>query len=332
MSQNALATQQPALLAKTAILKVIQGPNKGDMYRIQPPGAVIGRDPQNCQITLSDDRVSRQQCRIDFKFNGIFVEDLSGKSTTFVNLQSVATQILASGDQLGFGDTIFEITFENQTPLSLAAPPGIPQNGSTAPLNFGIPSQGNYAPAEEKQPFLNKKNITRLGFAAVLGVLVYFATLKEEIKKPSKIASPDEINTAIDAVQKRQEELRKPHENMTSQDSYNRRSAEKYFTKGFRDFQNKSYTRAIESFQTALAVQPNYIEAKRYLKLAEKRRQDLIDAHMDLGNKFKDKMMFKTCIAEFEKVLQIINRPEDKKYQLAKEQIQECRLLQQGTD
>lgn len=201
-------------------------------------------------------------------------------------------------------------------------------------MNFGIPTQNNF-PVDthlEKEPFLNKKNILRLGFAALIGVAVYFGTLKEEVKKPSKIASPEEINTAIEAVQKRQEELNKPRENQTSQDSYNRRSAEKYYTKGFRDFQNKSYTRAIESFQTALAVQPNYIEAKRYLKKAEKRRQDLVDAHMDLGNKFKDKMMYKTCIAEFEKVLQIINRPEDKKYQLAKEQIQECRLLQQGTD
>lgn len=329
MSNNALSTQTAAS-AKSAILKVIQGPNKGDMYRIQPPGAVIGRDPQSCQIPLNDDRVSRQQCRIDFKFNGIFVEDLSGKSTTFVNLQSVATQILASGDQLGFGDTIFEITFESQQPLSLVSPgfTGIPGP------NLGIPTQGTFGAPDpaEPQSLFNKKNIIRFGFVAVLLGALYLYNQKVAVKAPSKIAAPEEINTAIEAVQKRQEELRKPRENETSQDSYNRRSAEKYYQKGFRDYQAKSYTRAIESFQTALAVQPNHINAKRYLKLSEKRRYDLVDAHMDLGNKYKAKSMHKMCVAEFEKVLQIINRPEDKKYQLAKEQIQECRLLQQGTD
>ncbi len=331
---SALAvTQQSGPVAKTAILKVIQGPNKGDMYRIQPPGAVIGRDPQSCQIIINDDRVSRQQCRVDFKFNGIFVEDLSGKSTTFVNLQSVATQILASGDQLGFGDTIFEINFESQAPLSLAAPPGsLTANGQPVlpPAGlYGIPDLGAGAP---KEPFLNKKNIIRLGFVAILiagGIFINQEVLKA---KPPKINSPDEINQAIEAVQKRQEELRKPREHLTAQDTYNQRSAEKYYKKGLRDFQNKMYSRAIESFQTALSVQPNYVQAKRYLKLSEKRRQDAIDMHMDFGNKFKAKSMYKLCIGEFGKVLQIINRPDDKKYQLAKEQIQECRLLQQGTD
>lgn len=324
MSSLALNTQTVSG-AKSAILKVIQGPNKGDMYRIQPPGVIIGRDPGSCQIVLSDDRVSRQQCRIDFKFNGIFIEDLSGKSTTFVNLQGVATQILATGDQLGFGDTIFEITFENAPPLSMVS------GGGFAPSPLGLPNQPDYGEAES-QPFLNKKNILRIVFVAILLGAVYIINKKQEGKPPAKISSPDEIDQTIEAVQKRQEELRKPKEHLTPQDSYNRRSAEKYFLKGFRDFQNRSYTRAMESFQTALAVQPNYIEARRYLKLSEKRRLDSISAHMDLGNKYKAKSMYKYCIAEFEKVLQIINRPEDKKYQLAKEQIQECRLLQQGTD
>lgn len=330
MSSLALS-QQTVSGAKSAILKVIQGPNKGDTYRIQPPGAVIGRDPQSSQIIVNDDRVSRQQCRIDFKFNGIFVEDLSGKSTTFVNLQSVATQILASGDQLGFGDTIFEITFESQAPLSLAAPgmPALPGLPPAPPAGlYGIPDLGSTA----KEPFLNKKNIIRIGFGLVLLVGAYIINQEVIAKKPPKIASPDEINQAIEAVQKRQEELRKPRENLTPQDTYNRRSAEKYYQKGLRDFQNKNYTRAIESFQTALSVLPTYPQARRYLKLAEKRRQDAIDMHMDFGNKFKAKSMYKLCMAEFEKVLQIINRPDDKKYQLAKEQIQECRLLQQGTD
>lgn len=329
MSSLALSPQSGPV-AKTAILKVIQGPNKGDMYRIQPPGAVIGRDPQNCQIIINDDRVSRQQCRIDFKFNGIFVEDLSGKSTTFVNLQSVATQILASGDQLGFGDTIFEISFESQAPLSLVAPPGSPAMPGLPPSSglYGMPDLAD-AP---KEPFLNKKNSIRLGFAAVLLVGAYIITQEVKGSKPPKISSPDEINQAIEAVQKRQEELRKPRENLTAQDTYNQRSAQKYFQKGLRDFQNRNFTRAIESFQTSLSVMPTYTQAKRYLKLSEKRRQDDIDMHMDFGNKFKAKSMYKLCMAEFEKVLQIINRPDDKKYQLAKEQIQECRLLQQGTD
>lgn len=328
---TSLALGQPTMNSiKSVVIKVIQGPDKGDTYRIQPPGAVVGRDPQSCQIVLKDHRVSRQQCRIDFKFNGIFIEDLTGKNTTFVNLQSVTTQILASGDQLGFGDTIFEISFENQNEMTLAG------SGKTAPFALypGFKHQtpiGSIQTSGESS-FLNKKNIVRLGFGVILLALVYVLNEKPVVKKPSEIAAPDHNNQAIEAVQKRQEELRKPLENLTQQDLYNKRSAEKYFFKGFRDFQNKSYSRAIESFQTALAVQPKYIEAKRYLKLAEKQRQNLVDDHMSLGNKYKGKSMYQMCVAEFEKVLQIINRPEDKKYQLAKEQIQECRLLKKGIE
>lgn len=320
---NALALGHTASAVQSALLKVIQGPNKGDTYRIHPPGVVIGRDPEGCQISLSDERVSRQQCRIDFKYNGIFIEDLSGKSSTFVNLQSISLQILASGDQLGFGNTIFEIVFENTTPLA--------STGQTSGFHFPrIPSITTSTTAEQ-EPFLNKKNITRIGFAVVLLVVVYILSQPDAITTQSKIADSNTIDQAIESAQKRQDDLRKQRQNETPQDSYNKRSAEKYFLKGFRDYQNKSYTRAIESFQTALSVQPRYMEAKRYLKLSEKKRLDLIDAHMDLGNKYKGKSMYNLCVAEFGKVLQIINRPEDRKYQLAKEQIQECRLLLQGT-
>jgi hypothetical protein len=326
---NELALNQQSQSA-AAVVKIIQGPDKGEVYRILPPGVVIGRDPATCQIFVSDERVSRQQCRIDFKFNGIFLEDTSGKGTTFVNMQSITTQILSNGDQIGFGDTIIEITMEGQQALSLVG------NNQALPSPFAASSpfgmNGMSASESAPQPFLNKKNILRIGFVLILGALAYVGTMKTIATKPKTIASPDDVNQAIEAVQLRQEELQAATKDLPNAEIHNRRQAEKYYIRGFRDYQNKKYSRAIESFQTTLAIYPGHIVAKRYLRLSEKRRQDLIDAHMDLGTRYKHKSMYKLCMAEFEKVLQIINQPENKKYQLAKEQIKECRLLQKGSD
>ncbi|MCB9073290.1 MAG: FHA domain-containing protein [Bdellovibrionaceae bacterium] len=334
MSEAALPQQSPFT---SAVMKILQGPDKGDIYRIQPPGIVIGRDPNHCQIVLSDDRVSRQQCRIDFTIDGLFIEDVSGKSTTFVNMQNITTQILRSGDQLGFGDTIIEISMETPKPLTLASshntttPSPMPNLPPPSPFSF---NNGNFAVPETlaKEPFLNKKNIIRIGFGVILATLIYLGTRPEVVKKPKPIASPNEINQSIEAVKMRQDQILNTHPEMDEREVYNHRKAENYYIRGFRDYYNKQYSRAIESFQTTLAIYPNHTMAKRYLKLSEKLREGLVDSHMDLGTKYRNKSMYKLCMAEFEKALQIINQPENKKYQLAKEQIKECRLLEQGSN
>lgn len=322
MSQ--LAVQQ-SQTSPSFILKVTQGPNKGDTFRILPPGVVIGRDPTSCQIALNDLRISRQHCRIDFTPEGVTIQDLAGKNTTLVNQQPVTHHALQHGDVIALGDTY--ILFHSGT---------VPAVRPATPPAFSKPAGADFFkkdPSGVAAPTQPPRNKTFYIVAAiVISALLYIVLSPEKAKgPPPKVVTPEAVDEAIVAVQKRQEELQKATSNMSEAELYNKRSAQKHYIRGFRDYQNQKYTRAIEAFQTTLATDPTHPQAKRYYRLAEKKRMDMIDQHMDLGLKYKEKLMYKMCIAEFEKVLQIINQPSNKKYQLAKEQIKECRLSLQGS-
>jgi hypothetical protein len=317
MSQLAISQQTTN---PTYFIKITQGPNKGDVYRISPPGVIVGRDPSASQITLFDARVSRQQCRIDFLEDLIIIEDLGGKGSTLVNGEPITKHNLNHGDSVTVGDSIliFEV---GDTPPKLAAAPKPNAGGKNTGNSFSAPAGPDKKPLRFILIFL---------VAGIVSAGLYFMP-EDKKSAPVKVGGPDDIDVAIEEVQKRQLELEKPHSAYSEQDLYNKRSAEKHFIRGFRDYQNGKYTRAIEAFQTTLATDPKHARARRYYKLAEKKRLDMVDYHMDLGRKYRDKGMYKYCMAEFEKVLQIINQPSHKKYQLAKEQIKECRLSLQGS-
>ncbi len=332
MSESALSSKPSSALQVT--IRILAGPNKGDVYRILPPGAIIGRDSQSCQVALMDARVSRQQCRLDYKMEGITIEDLSGRGTTFVNHQTIQGEhLLRSGDLIICGDTQLSIDIQMEgMHLSLASQTQKPQasgfQNSSSPMSY-IPNAAlpqNSLPGDPQ----TKRLYMIVGIGLLVGLGLWLMP-EDAPKPPPKIATSETINESIAAVQKRQEELQKATSQMSELDLYNKRSAQKHYIRGFRDYQNGRYNRAMEAFQTALATDRSHTMARRYYKLAEKKRLDEVDYHMDLGLKYKDKAMYKMCIAEFEQVLQILNQPSHKKYQLSKEQMKECRLsIQEG--
>lgn len=309
---------------RVVLLRITKGANRGENYKVVPPGVVIGRDPESCKIVLNDLRVSRQQCRIDFKSNGVTIEDLSKKQTTLVNQQPIEYVTLQSGDVINLGDT--QITFEISTDGAVVTKkPTTPDKASKNPLakfSFGSSKQTDGPPKSKLPKFI---------MIALVVLVIGFLMLPSKKKgPPPEVATAADQTAAIDAVIKRQEELQKDTKDLSGRERYNKRRAEEHFIRGFRDYQNGVYNRAIEAFQTTLATDPSHRTARRYYKLAKKKQQDMVDYHMDLGNKYKQKNMYRYCIAEFEKVLQIINEPNDSKYKLAKEQMKECRLARQG--
>jgi Inner membrane component of T3SS, cytoplasmic domain len=315
MSSSALNSS--TFSAYQVTLRIVAGPNKGDVYRLLPPGAIIGRDSLSCQVALMDARVSRQQCRLDYKMEGLIAEDLSGKKTTLVNQRPIdGEHLLQTGDILTCGDTHISIEIQSdalvKAPTSYIPEAALPQNKTS-----GMDPQ-------------SKRLSMIVGVGLLVGLGLWMMPT-DPPKPPPKIATSETINESITAVQKRQEEILKSTSQLSELDLYNKRSAQKHYIRGLRDYQNGRYNRAIEAFQTALATDRSHVMARRYYKLAEKKRLDDVDYHMDIGLKYKDKGMYKMCIAEFAQVLQILNQPTNKKYQLAKEQIKECRLsIQEG--
>ncbi len=111
------ALKQNLFKAIDFLIRVEKGPDAGKAYRIQPPKITIGRDPR-CQITLTDPKVSRQQCSIKFS-NNVICEDLSSRKTTLVNGQPCGKTVLRPGDKISFGQTV--IVFQTRTSESAQA-------------------------------------------------------------------------------------------------------------------------------------------------------------------------------------------------------------------
>jgi len=67
----------------------------------------IGRE-KKCQIELDDPSVSRQHAQIEFSQSSFSITDLNSCNSTFINDNKINKQILASGDLIRIGHTIFK--------------------------------------------------------------------------------------------------------------------------------------------------------------------------------------------------------------------------------
>jgi hypothetical protein len=87
-------------------LVVKAGPDTGKRLDLSDDNA-IGRDVQ-CQITLSDDHVSRQHARVKFEAGQFFIYDIGSSSGTFVNGRQVQRLMLYDGAVIRLGNTTME--------------------------------------------------------------------------------------------------------------------------------------------------------------------------------------------------------------------------------
>ncbi len=295
------------------LIKVESGPDKGRVYRLLPPQVTLGRDPSTCQIVLGDAKVSRQQCTIKFKDN-VICEDLSTRKTTLVNGHPCRRTILKPGDRISFGDT--SLVFETR---SKAQP--TPELG------------GQTQPTEEARNKSEGRKKFRLFLIAIIALFGVVLALQQENSAPpsENLATQEDLNKQIEASRERASLLRDSREEKIKlNDKKYLYSVEKHFISGFRDFQNGRYGRALDSFGTTIATDQTHARAQQYAKSARKKQGDLIDTHLRDGEKYKNKMMFNRCAAEYEKALVLITNVNSKRYDLAKAQLTECRLLKTG--
>jgi Nif-specific regulatory protein len=90
-----------------AELEAIAGPLRGSSIPLSEAEVSIGREPSN-DISLLDAGVSRHHCLILNSGDGQFkIQDLNSRNSTFVNDVPVIERVLASGDQIKIGSSLF---------------------------------------------------------------------------------------------------------------------------------------------------------------------------------------------------------------------------------
>lgn len=98
---------------------VLAGESAGEMFRIEPSGAVIGR-AADVDLRLRDDGVSRRHARVLITGGQATVEDLGSANGTLVNGEPVTRAVLRDGDKIQVGaTTILKFTYADELEESL---------------------------------------------------------------------------------------------------------------------------------------------------------------------------------------------------------------------
>jgi pSer/pThr/pTyr-binding forkhead associated (FHA) protein len=292
-------------------IRIETGPDAGKAYKIQPPSIKIGRDPE-CQIALSDPKVSREQCLIKFTDNVICV-DISSRKTTRVNGKPCKDHPLKPGDIVSFGESSFRFL----TKANELSQPKL---------------KGQIQTPELREKNNSKKRFTL--FMVVIGLLVGILLFLKESpsnEPETQLLTQEDVKKQIEESRERTALIKESigEKSKLNDDDYIY-NVEKHFISGFRDYQNGQYGRAIDSFGTTIATDQNHAKAHQYAKTARKKRSDLIDTHLRDGEKYREKMMYNRCAAEFEKAIVLMNEQSTSRHDLAVTQLKECRALKSG--
>lgn len=298
------------------ILKILAGPDAGSTYLLAPPQVAIGREPSNNHIVLTDLTVSRMAAVIDFSPQEITISDLTGKARISLNGAPVLRASLKGGDQIGIGDTMMSFQVEIVPLPSAGAPPLMSSASSSASRN-----SSPIRSAEQKSPL----------FYALIGLiaigLLYIITESPLVKKKgTRLRRETQLEQAIEVANERANEALEKRQFKSEEERTRYEEAQKHYLEGFRDYQKGIYSRAVTSFQVALGIDSQHVQARRYLKLAEKSRDEMISQLMDEGRRYREKGMFARCAAAFEKALVQIPRKSDLRYKEAEVLYRECAI------
>jgi len=89
-----------------AKLFAVAGPLKGAVFQLVSEDVTVGR-LASCHLCIGDLSVSRQHCSIQPVEGSFRVRDLGSNNGTFVNGRRIEECLLADGDQMRVGDTVF---------------------------------------------------------------------------------------------------------------------------------------------------------------------------------------------------------------------------------
>ena len=301
------------------MISIRQGPDKGASYQLLPPKVTIGRAPEN-NVVLSDPKASRSAAQIEFSPQQIVISDLSKRNTLIVNGVQTSVESIKDGDSIQIGET--EFTFKVEA--LIMAPPGAAP--SLQPPGAYSSTRSN---SSQRQQQGGSKMMFYIVVLAVLGGVAWLMTSKPKINNPGIVLrTTDKMTDDIKASNDRVDEIIKKRTFKNDEEKTRFEEAQKQYLVGFRDYQKGQYMRAMREFETALAIDPDNALARRYYKLAEKQRDEIV-ADLSLeGRRYKDKHMYSRCTAAFEKVLEQIPNKDDAKYKEADSLRKECELLE----
>jgi pSer/pThr/pTyr-binding forkhead associated (FHA) protein len=295
-------------------LVVGTGPERGTIYRLLSPQIVIGRG-SDCDIVLSyDQKCSRRHAMVVFTGAQFEVRDISDRNKLFVEGVETKQAVLREGSVFQLGNTQF--TFRERPPLPTLAPSG---------QNLPRPNKPKNRPALTA-PKLNPVRIVIIGIVILFMVLMFTQTAKN--KKEVAIRTDEQIEADIAAANALQDAAKKERPGGAAQKSEDQEfsvdQAQASYIRGFRDYRKGQYGRAVEAFQACLTIYPQHVLCNRYLRLAQRKYNELIQYEMVLGRRYRDQEQYSACEASFHNVMSMLQDTNNATFKEAQANFQAC--------
>lgn len=319
------------------VIAVRSGPDAGAVYQLLPPRVTIGREPSSNNVVINDPRVSRNAAIIEFSPEDISIVDISGRSKLTLNGTAGERFSIKGGDVIRLGDTEFAFVVEAMqlpavmSPSALATPNdhlalvghgANARNHRSGGANASAPPRARQAKSGGRGPFYI---IVGLLFAG----MIYIGMSETTSKKLNRgLRTTSEIEKEITETDARVAEVTKQRSFRTEEEKTRYEEAQKHYIEGFRDYQKGNYIRAMRSFETARAIDPEHVLSRRYYRQAEKQRDEAITQLLLEGRRYREKNMYSRCSSAIEKALVMLPNRDDLKFKQAAAMKKECDLLQ----
>ena len=311
MRTTALA-YQPTL---ESTLTVMSGAGRGTVYRVVSSKVTLGRGAENDIVINDDPKCSRNHAEIVFGVQGFEIRDLTDRNVILVDGQECKTAPLRDRSTFTLGNTQFKLSIKQSNNLPALHQAGAPMiHGGHSPS--GMPRQ-NSRSAKGSSPM---KLIVGVVAIAVMYLVFSGDPNKNDSSKTDLLA--DQEFKAAESVKKIADERHRPKSVSPNDVGYNQ--AQQAFVEGFRDYRKGQFERALSSFQACLSLYPSHTLCTRYMRLTQRRFDELIQYHVVLGSKYRDQNQFGACASSFRNVMVMVKDQGNKRYQEAKANYEAC--------
>jgi hypothetical protein len=312
--------------ASDVMLTILSGPETGVGYKVVGQTVTIGRAPEN-DVVLQDSKSSRTHAQIEFREGAYWIKDLGSQNGILINGANVREGILRPGDQVTVGSTLMR--FGPAQPLGLVAPLSpSPLSKRSNPLGAANPEGAGWLPplakTSKRPPAKNNMTYIIVGVLIFAGILIFMErkNARKALGIKDDAAVQEEILRETETNEKRKQEILR-----TGKNTQQYAEAQAFYLRGFRDFRESNFARAIQNFEAALALYPEHPLAKRYLDRSRLKLNETVTASLERGERAFSLQKYSIAMNEYRTVVLLTGDPSNSSYQLALKRIEAIKLI-----
>ncbi|PIT99317.1 MAG: hypothetical protein COT74_09945 [Bdellovibrionales bacterium CG10_big_fil_rev_8_21_14_0_10_45_34] len=310
MSSKALA---PKDVSNQAVILI--GVDQGKVFDLKEGLNFAGRSLDN-DIVINDPKTSRKHFVLNVSVGQVHFKNLSPQNEILINGKFLLEGRLEPGTLILLGDTQIKIQTSN---LMKAIPfGGLPVE---KPKNQRVSLSTPPKQVSKQSP---ANPIKYAIYAAILIGVGYLV-----LNSPSTIpqtsnpgAETEAISPSEDASSTLLREL-----SASGKDTQNYTEAQAAFIRGFRDYREGNYRRAADSFGAALSLYPTHQLAQKYLALAQRKHDELIQNTMVEARRLFEQGSLRKSQAKYKLVVILLQDPNHSLYKEAHDKFNEIELL-----